>query len=457
MKKHVPLLTALLFLAHCLQAQVEPGAGNWKTWFISSARAYRLPAPPAPASETAEVLARQKSLDSAGLQQVLYWNAGAPGYRWQALMYSLWTIDTTYNGVLANLLLGVATYDATLAAWDTKYAFRRPRPFAADRRIKALVLKPESPSYPCEHSVAAGVAATIIAHFYPRMADSVKRLAQQAMASRVAAGAAFPSDTRAGFALGQRIAEAEIAHSRHFVPAIAWDGKRPEAKGAWKGQPLFPLAGRIKTIVLDSGSQFRPGPPPDFAQEMEELKKFKPTFRSTANAFRFASGQEDILGQKIFEYNLHLNPPRAARIYAIAAIGTYDGFVACWDAKYTYWGTRPDQYDTTFRPVLFHTPPFPGYPSGHAVVGGVQAELYAYFFPADKAYFLKRAKDGAESRFHGGIHFRSDNEVGLELGRKVGRAIIAKIRSDGADVAQPVAGQINAANNKQKKFPSTFD
>jgi hypothetical protein len=139
-----------------------------------------------------------------------------------------------------------------------------------------------------------------------------------------------------------------------------------------------------------------------------------------------------VLSKKIFEYNLHLNPPRAARLYAIAAVGMYDGFVACWDAKYTYWGIRPDQYDTTYHPVLFFTPPFPGYPSGHAMLGSVMAELYSYFFPAERAYFQKRAKDGAESRFQGGIHFRTDNEVGLEMGRKVAATIIQKVQADGA-------------------------
>jgi hypothetical protein len=78
-----------------------------------------------------------------------------------------------------------------------------------------------------------------------------------------------------------------------------------------------------------------------------------------------------------------------------------------------------------------HTPPFPGYPSGHAMIGGVNSELYSYFFPADKSYFEKRAKDGAESRFEGGIHFRTDNEVGLDMGRKIGRAVIGKISRDG--------------------------
>jgi hypothetical protein len=79
------------------------------------------------------------------------------------------------------------------------------------------------------------------------------------------------------------------------------------------------------------------------------------------------------------------------------------------------------------------TPPFPGYPSGHATVSGVMDGLYSYFFPADSAFFQKKAKDAAESRFQGGIHFRTDNEVGLELGNKVAGAVIRKVSTDGAD------------------------
>jgi hypothetical protein len=67
------------------------------------------------------------------------------------------------------------------------------------------------------------------------------------------------------------------------------------------------------------------------------------------------------------------------------------------------------------------------------VVGAVNAEICSYFFPEARSYFVKRAKDGAESRFQGGIHFRSDNEAGLELGRKVGIAIVQKAKSQGID------------------------
>ena len=440
MKKILSILIAVLVIATRMHAQVEPNAGNWKTWFVTSGKAYRLSAPSSYKEEVAQVISAQKKLDSAGLQQILYWNVGAPGFRWQEMIYKLWTVDTGRYGVLAGMLLGAATYDATIAAWDSKYAYKRPRPFAADNRIKAYIPKPESPSFPCEHSVAAGVAVTIISHFFPAMADSVNHMAQQAMAARIAAGAAFPTDTKAGFELGKKIAEKEIEQTKDFVNPAVWDGKIPEGPNRWRGKfAMYPTAGLNKTVVLQSGSQLRPPPPPDPAKDMAELKNFKRTLRSNVNAYNFATGfGDDVLHKKILEYNLHLNPPRAARIYAAMNIAMYDAFVACWDAKYTYWGIRPTQYDTTYQSLL-QTPPFPGYPSGHAAMCGVSAELLSYFFPADKEYFNKRAKDGAESRFHAGIHFRSDNDVALDLGRKVSDLVIQKLSRDGADNGQALA------------------
>lgn len=421
-----------------LQAQVEPEAGNWRTWFITSGKDYRLPAPSSYKNEVSEVLVRQKNFDVKTKQEIAFWNAGSPGYHWQEMMNKLWAVDTGRYGALANMLLGVAIYDATIVAWDTKYAYKRPRPFVADNKIKIFTIKPESPSFPCENSVAAGVAVTIFSHFYPAMADSVKKLAQQQMDSRIAAGVAFPSDTRAGFELGKKIAEKEIEQTKDYVSTAQWDGKIPDRPGLWRGKfAMLPLAGHNKTVVLENSSEFRPAPPPDFAKEMEEMKNYKQTFRSLSNAFYWANQSwfMDNLSKKIFENNLHLNPPRAARINAVVNVTSYDGFVACWDAKYTYWGIRPNQYDTTFRPAILVTPPFPGYPSGHAVLSSAMAEIYSYFFPDEKDLFRQKAKDAAESRFQAGIHFRTDNEVALELGKKVAMKIIQKVRTDGADAS----------------------
>jgi len=435
MRKITPILTTVLLLGMQLLAQVEPDAGKWKTWIISSGKDYRLPAPGSYKDEVAQVLAKQKDLNAETKQQIVFWSAGAPSYRWEDMMGKMWTVDTGYYGALANMLLNVANYDATIAAWDTKYAYNRARPFAADKRIKLLTMNPQSPSYPCERSVSAGVAVAIFSKFYPAMADSVKRMAQRCMDAQIASGAAFPSDTRAGFELGKRIAEEEIERTKNFIRYTSWDGKMPQGPAYWRGKsPMFPMAGKNQTFVLDSASQYRPGPPPDFAKDMAELKAFKQTFRSQANAFYYASqySADDLLSKKIFEYNLNTNAPRAARIYAATAITYYDAFLACFDAKYAYWGIRPDQYDTTYKSIV-PTPPFPGYPSGHAVMVGAQDALFSYFFPADRALFQRNAKNGAESRFQAGIHFRTDNDTGLDLGRKVANAVVMRLKKDGAD------------------------
>ena len=435
MKKILIPIALLLIATNTLLAQQEPNAGNWKTWFISSGKDHRLQQPASYKSEIAAVISAQNNLNAEAKQQIVFWNAGAPGYRWHEMMNKLWVVDTSNNGVLAAMLLGVAIYDATVATWNTKYAYKRPRPFEVDNKIKLYATRPESPAYPCEYSVAAGVAVTIFSKFYPHMKDSVTHMAERLMLSRIAAGTAFPSDTKAGFELGKRIAEEEIFKTKDFISTAKWDGKIPEGAQYWKGKfAMYPTAGLNKTVVLENGSQFRPGPPPDFAKEMAEMKTYKQTFRSKSNAFYYASQNfgGDLLNQKIFEYNIHLNPPRAARIYAANAIASYDAFTACWDAKYTYWGIRPDQYDTTYKPLV-PTPPFPGYPSGHAMMGGMMSELYAYFFPNDKQLFLVKCKDGAESRFQAGIHFRTDNEVGVDLGKKVASMVVNKLKQDGAD------------------------
>jgi hypothetical protein len=208
---------------------------------------------------------------------------------------------------------------------------------------------------------------------------------------------------------------------------------------------MFPMAGLNKTVVLSNSSEFRPGPPPDFAKEMEEMKNYKQTFRSLSNAFYWANQSwfSDNLPKKMFERNLHLNAPRAARINAVMNVASYDAFTSCWDAKFTYWGIRPSQYDTTYKPAIMMTPPFPGYPSGHAMISSVMAEIFSYFFPEEKDLFRQKAKDAAESRFQAGIHFRTDNEVALDMGKKVAAKVIDKLKTDGADD--------NATMMKEKK------
>ena len=101
----------------------------------------------------------------------------------------------------------------------------------------------------------------------------------------------------------------------------------------------------------------------------------------------------------------------------------YDAGIAIMDAKYAYWGIRPNLFDTSFQPLIF-TPPFPGYPSGHATASSAAATILSYFFPADRNFFKQTAQECADSRFYAGIHFKTDNKAGIELGERLANYVI---------------------------------
>jgi membrane-associated phospholipid phosphatase len=137
------------------------------------------------------------------------------------------------------------------------------------------------------------------------------------------------------------------------------------------------------------------------------------------------------LSQKLFEYRLDTNSPRAARAYALVSIAGYDATVASWYWKFFYWTARPNQFDPTLKTVI-PTYAIPDYPSGHATTLGGTAPMLAYLFPRNAHCFTSRAAECAMSRVWAGIHFRSAVESGLTLGREVAQAVIDRAEHDGA-------------------------
>ncbi len=71
--------------------QIEPNAGSWRTWVISSGEDYRVPPPPNPAETQAELQSLDELIsqnDAQIKQQIAFWDAGAPAYRWIDLINS---------------------------------------------------------------------------------------------------------------------------------------------------------------------------------------------------------------------------------------------------------------------------------------------------------------------------------------------------------------------------------
>jgi len=288
----------------------------------------------------------------------------------------------------------------------------------------------------------------VLGYLFPNDATTYANQAQECAESRLNAGVQFPSDVSAGMELGRKVAELVIAWARTDGSDAVFTGTIPTGPGFWRGtNPVTPLAGTWRTWVIASGSEFRSPPPPAFdsaqlAQELAEVKNFpRPVPASGANfsttrAAYFWQGNtaklwNDILTTKLFEYQLDRNPPRAARAYALMSVAAHDGLIACWDGKYTYWAARPNMIDPSIV-TLFPNPGHPTYPSAHAMFDGPYSTVLGYLFPRDADYLTAQAREGGESRLWAGIHFRSDIEAGLQIGRAVGQKVVEWAKSDGS-------------------------
>jgi membrane-associated phospholipid phosphatase len=429
---------------------VDRGAGTWRTWVLTSGSQLRLPPPSPAATELAQLQSAAAQRDSATLARIAYWDAGAPGYRWNMILHDEFarhgaaTTSATQSRQLS--LLNVAIYDATVAAWDSKYAYNRPRPSELDPTLSTIVTTPSSPSYPSEHAAVAGAAATVMAYLFPDDADALAGQADEAARSRVDAGVQFPSDVAAGLDLGRSVGRLVVERGRQDGFDTPWSGTIPNTPGSWSldgypegSTPVAPNFGTLRPWVLESGSQVRPGPPsePDSEQkraELEEIKSYPRTFASNAAAFYWQNPRADwilVAEDEIAQYRLIADPPRAARVEALMSVAAFDATVACWDAKYTYWAARPFQLDPEVQP-LFPVPVHPSYPAAHGCVSGAQAAILAAMFPAEAQRLTALADEAGMSRMWAGIHFRSDIDAGLSLGRAVATRVLDRARTDGA-------------------------
>jgi membrane-associated phospholipid phosphatase len=441
------IIFAAVSLAATLSAQVEPNAGQWKTWVIPSGSAYRLPAPP-DAAATAEEIQWLKlcaaNRTAAELTQIRFWDAGAPAYRWMQLTQQL----AVSEGLPAPMqtralaLVAAAIYDSTVAAWDSKYTYLRKHPAEVDGSVGAAIPATQSPSYPSEHAATAGAASAVLAYLFPDQATAVADMASQASQSRILAGVAFPSDVYAGMDLGNQVGQAVIAYAKADGSSQPFTGSFPGATGIWGSPtPVTPLAGSWKTWVLNNASQFRPAAPPAFnsADANAQYAADKNLQRNnTTNHlawfwqpgfFQPWTAQDETA---IFQYRMDTNAPRAARVYALQMIAQHDATLACWDAKFTFLELRPPQADPTIVP-LFALPQHPGYPSGHACASGASAAVLGYLFPDQAAAMTAMASDAGTSTFDALIHTQLDVSTGLSLGGQVAQQVIARAQADGSN------------------------
>src|SRR4029077_8167667 len=128
----------------------------------------QLAPPPAADATTFEIQQIKKliSQDPAVLEKIHFWDAGAPGYRWMQMTQQLAVSEglaTPYQ-TRTLALVAAAIYDATVAAWESKYAYLRQHPSEIDPSIQPVVPTTKGPSYPPEHAALAGAAAAVLTY-----------------------------------------------------------------------------------------------------------------------------------------------------------------------------------------------------------------------------------------------------------------------------------------------------
>ncbi len=311
-------------------------------------------------------------------------------------------------------------------------------------------------------------AHDVLVHYLPGAAMSLA-------AARDASLSAIPEGQpkQDGMAVGAEAAAAMIAEREGDGSSpLQFYPPGPPGLGVWQATPNCSPAGGVffnlpgmRPFGLESGDQFRIGPPPPFLSlrytrdfiEVKKLGRIDSPFRpqDRADVARFYAA---VLGVQTWNPAMrqaaageHKSLTYNARAFALLNMAVMDGLIAGWDSKYTYTYWRPETgiragqtdgnpftiADPAWTPFIA-VPCHPSYPSGHATLAGgareVSERLYgksghsitltSSLVPGivlQYTRFKDIARDIDDARIYGGVHWRFDQEEGARLGGKVGK------------------------------------
>lgn len=134
---------------------------------------------------------------------------------------------------------------------------------------------------------------------------------------------------------------------------------------------------------------------------------------------------------------------------AMTGIALHEAFLNCWTWKYRYTLLRPityvDRYIAAGWSTYVNSPQFPEHTSGHSVASPAAAAVltdrlgtfaftdHSHFVrghaPRTFASFHDAAREAAQSRLYGGIHFPHAIETGLVQGEQVGALVLQRVRT----------------------------
>jgi len=265
--------------------------------------------------------------------------------------------------------------------------------------------------------------------------------------------------------------DADMASRWQPTPPTYMDGIEPH----WS---------KIRSFVIDSASQFKPIPHPDYNMDKDSqfYKELMEVYELGGGSKEGDGNEDRIAIAKFWDCNPYVattkghlmfatkkitpgghwigickiackkdNADFAKTVYAYAktSIALSDGFISCWDEKYSSNLIRPETlinntFDENWFPNL-QTPPFPEYTSGHSVVSGAASVVLTQIFGDNFAFddttellyglpirsfksFYDASSEAAISRMYGGIHYRAAIDNGLTQGKNIGNFIADNLK-----------------------------
>ncbi len=364
---------------------------------------------------------------------------------------------------------------------------------AVHEAVSAAQLQPpgEGAAIASEAAVAAANRAAL-AKLMPQQAAAIDTAYQKAIGKLGDGGA-----KSAGIAAGEQAA-ARVLAWRADDGAAGADAYRPHTTpGAY-----VPTAGvatphwpQRKTWLMQSASQFRPGPPPalgsaQWARDYNEVKALgsKASKQRTAEQTEVAKFWEFSLPPIYFSVakSVAQAPGRDlaqnARLLAATSQAMDDAVIAVMDAKYHYGFWRPvtairngDRDNNAATDVeagwspLIDNPGHPEYPSAHSILAAAVGELLKAEVGSGRMPELVTSSPSAngatrrwssadafmnevaDARVWEGIHFRTSTDVGLAMGKRIAALAAAKVAQSPATAAVP---QALAPKGEQKLMES---
>jgi hypothetical protein len=260
--------------------------------------------------------------------------------------------------------------------------------------------------------------------------------------------------------------------------------------GRWQPTPpaymdaIEPHWGEIRTLVLDSASQFKPIPALPFSVDKNApfFKQVQEVYDTSLEMVKKGDSSEEMKMAQFWDCNPYVTVSqghmtfakkkitpgahwmgivkiacrksnadfdKTVYAYTKTSIGIFEAFISCWEEKFRSNVVRPEtvinqNIDENWKPLL-QTPPFPEYTSGHSVVSTASATILTSVFGDNFAYtdttelpyglpnrsfksFKDAAKEAAMSRFYGGIHYKAAIVNGVEQGKNVGDFVVKKLK-----------------------------